>query len=77
MTDKRAYSTAEAANYVSLSVSFLQKARLKAPKRVYDAPAHTRISDKKIVYLREDLDAWLDEHKAATSSCIGTHSIGH
>ena len=66
MIDKRAYSTAEAAIYVSVSVSFLQKARLKVATRVYDAPAHTRISDKKIVYLREDLDAWLDQHKAAS-----------
>ena len=67
MTDKRAYSTAEAAAYISLSISFLQKARLKAAARAYDAPAHTRISDKKIVYLREDLDAWLDKHKADSS----------
>jgi len=34
--------------------------------RDFDAPAHTRISPKKVVYLKEDLDAWLDRHKAET-----------
>lgn len=67
MSDKRAYDTKEASNYTSLSVSYLQKARLKNAARSYDAPRHTRITDKKVVYLREDLDQWLDEHKAASS----------
>ena len=66
MTDKRAFDTSEAGRYVSLSVSYLQKARLKNTTRSYDAPKHTRITDKKIVYLREDLDGWLDKHKAAS-----------
>ena len=64
---KRAFSTSEAAEYVALSQSYLQKARMTAPTvREFDAPAHTRISTKKIVYLKEDLDAWLDAHKAST-----------
>lgn len=67
MIFKRAFDTSEASDYVALSVSYLQKARLKNAARSYDAPKHTRITDKKIVYLREDLDAWLDKHKAASS----------
>jgi len=65
---KRAFSTQEAGVYVALSPSYLQKARMAAPTvRDFDAPAHTKISDKKIVYLKEDLDAWLDKHKAASA----------
>lgn len=67
MNQKRAFSTLEAAEYVALSQSYLQKARMISPTvRDFDAPAHTRISPKKVVYLKEDLDAWLDRHKAET-----------
>lgn len=56
---KRAYSTAEAAHYLSVSESLLRQARM-ASKNI-DAPKHTKFSCRKIVYLQEDLDAWLDK----------------
>ena len=69
IVQKRAFSIDEAAHYTALSVSYLRQARMtgsNAPK--YDAPQHTVITNRKIVYLREDLDAWLDEKKLSQTA---------
>jgi len=55
---KRGYSTAEAANYIGVSESLLRQARM-ASKDI-DAPKHTKLSCRKIIYLLGDLDEWLD-----------------
>ena len=68
-TSKRAYSTKEAALYVGFSETMLKQSRMTGPraKRI-DAPQYTRLGCRKIVYLKEDLDAWLDHHKDETVS---------
>jgi len=65
---KRAFSEAEAAYYLSVSPSFLRQSRVTGPRtRRLDAPKHTKIGKRKIVYLLEDLDAWLDEQVKTTA----------
>jgi len=59
---KRGYNTTEAANYIGLSESLLRQARM-ASKDI-DAPKHTKLSCRKIIYLLEDLDKWLDSQVA-------------
>ena len=57
--NKRGYSTAQAAIYTGLSISYLRRARMDAND--LDAPPAKYITDRKIVYLKEDLDQWLDQ----------------
>lgn len=67
MTDRRSLSTNEAAEYIGLSPTYLKQARMTGPRaRRLDAPQHTNLGCRKVVYLREDLDAWLDAHRART-----------
>lgn len=69
LTPKRALSTDEAAHYIGLSGVFLKQARMSGPRaKRLDAPQHTKLGCRKIVYLREDLDAWLDAHREKTAS---------
>jgi len=51
-----------AAQYIGMSVSFLQKDRMNGllPGRM-PGPRYAKLG-KRIVYLREDLDAWLRAH---------------
>ena len=56
-TIARALSTSSAAQYVGLSASFLEKSRVNQTKT--PGPKATKIG-KRVVYLREDLDAYLD-----------------
>lgn len=69
--EKRALSTAEASTYIGISQSTLRQARMtgKRAKRI-DAPPHTRLGGRKVVYLREDLDAWLESHRTATGGAV-------
>ena len=60
-TKVRAFSTPNAATYIGLSVSFLEKARVNQTKT--PGPKPTKIG-KRVVYLREDLDAYLDNPPA-------------
>jgi len=53
----RALSTATAAAYLGLSESFLEKSRVNQTKT--PGPKATKIG-KRVVYLREDLDFYLD-----------------
>ncbi|OGT46901.1 MAG: hypothetical protein A3F17_02320 [Gammaproteobacteria bacterium RIFCSPHIGHO2_12_FULL_41_15] len=58
----RALNEKAAAAYIGLSVSFLQKDRMNGvlPGR-QPGPRYAKLG-KRVVYLREDLDAWLDAH---------------
>lgn len=58
----RGLSTADAACYISFSESFLRKARIGLTNT--PGPKFKKIG-KKVVYLREDLDAFLDEGDSA------------
>ena len=60
--DKRSFTTIEAAVYCGVSGSYLRQARM--PSKDLDAPNPTYLTPRKIVYLREDLDAWLDSKKS-------------
>ena len=53
----RALSTASAAVYLGLSESFLEKSRVSQTQT--PGPKATKIG-KRVVYLRENLDAYLD-----------------
>ena len=67
-TEKRAFTTSEAASYCGISESLLRQARMTGPKkRRLEAPQSTKLGGRKIVYLREDLDAWLDSHRELTA----------
>ena len=59
---RRGFSTADAAHYISFSESFLRKARIGLTN--IPGPLFKKIG-KKVVYLREDLDSWLDQGDSA------------
>lgn len=54
----RGFSTCDAAIFLGLSASFLEKARIG--QTMTPGPRATKIGKKRVVYLREDLDAYLD-----------------
>ena len=62
---RRGLSEAEAANYIGMSRSFLRQARMdgKRPNRT-PGPPFTKIG-RKVLYLKDDLDAWLEKHRHA------------
>ena len=53
----RGFSTRDAAIFLGLSASFLEKARIG--QTMTPGPRATKIG-RRVVYLREDLDAYLD-----------------
>jgi hypothetical protein len=60
---KRAYTEAEAAEYIGMSRSFLRQARMNGQlKNRTPAPRYVRIF-RSIRYLVDDLDAWLEEFR--------------
>lgn len=61
MASKRIRRTPEAAEYVGLSASTLEKMRLAG-----EGPAFIRLGGRAIGYAVEDLDAWLEEQRRAT-----------
>ena len=60
---RRGLSEAEAADYIGMSRSFLRQARMDG-KRLNRTPGppFTKIG-RKVLYLRDDLDAWLEAHR--------------
>lgn len=59
----RALTEPEAASYLSVSRSFLRQARMHG-NRIGRAPAPPHIKFGRAVrYLKDDLDAWLEEHR--------------
>ncbi len=60
-TPKRGYSTGEAAIYIGRSVSWLRKKRLRGIDDPGDpGPRYLKTDGGSAIYLKEDLDAWLD-----------------
>lgn len=56
-------NTADAATYVGLKKNTLEK------RRVYgNGPIFTRYSKRAVRYRLEDLDVWIAEHRAASTS---------
>ncbi len=63
--EKRSYTEEEAAYYIRMSMSFLRKTRLTGKHRSHvKGPRYIRIG-KAIRYLKEDLDDFLSERRAA------------
>lgn len=64
MAYKRAFTEAEAAEYLGLSRSFLRQSRSTGPlpDRTIPPP-HIRIGKRAVRYLKEDLDQWLDNFR--------------
>ncbi len=56
----RGFSTKGAAEYLGVSESYLKSARRKNNPQSIAAPRFTRLG-RKCIYLREDLDAFLNE----------------
>jgi hypothetical protein len=58
---KRGFTTPEAADYIGRSASWLRKKRLRGSSDPGDpGPRHLKTDGGSAIYLREDLDAWLD-----------------
>lgn len=55
--------TPEAAQYIGASTTFLEKARCAG-----DGPPFIRIGARKVGYLTEDLDAWLESRRRTSTS---------
>ena len=60
--EPRGFNTASAATYIGWSESFLRRARLGKTKT---PGPHFKKHGKRVTYLREDLDAFLDQEAAA------------
>jgi len=71
---KRNYSTKEAAHYLAISEQYLKNARMKSNSKLLDAPKPTYLGCRRVVYLIEDLDAWIDSHKTQ-DVCDNTSAI--
>ncbi|HAT6826462.1 TPA: DNA-binding protein [Legionella pneumophila] len=61
--DKRVFKEVEAANYISMSKSFLSQDRVNGTlKNRTPGPKFIKIG-RSIRYLKEDLDTWLDQQR--------------
>ena len=62
-TIKRSLTEKQAADYIGMSRSFLRQARMNGGGRDghTPGPAYIRVGQRAIRYLREDLDAWIDQ----------------
>jgi hypothetical protein len=59
----RGLSTAEAAKYIGMSPEFLRQGRLYGTRNNRTpAPPHLKIA-RRVIYLRDDLDRWLEAHR--------------
>jgi predicted DNA-binding transcriptional regulator AlpA len=64
---KRVYTTAEAARYIAMSESFLRQARMDGDRENRTpGPPFLKIG-RAVRYLKHDLDAWLERHKASAT----------
>ena len=64
----RALNEKQASAYIGMSVSFLQKNRMNGTLQGrHPGPPYAKLG-KRVVYLREDLDAWLNSHLVIRSS---------
>ena len=60
---RRGLSEADAANYIGMSRSFLRQARMDGKRfNRTPGPPFTKIG-RKVLYLKDDLDAWLEAHR--------------
>lgn len=63
---KRGFTTRDAGVYIGRSASWLRKKRLRGKDDLTDpGPPYLKTDGGSAIYLREDLDAWLDGHPRA------------
>ena len=61
-TEPRAMNEVEAAIYIGMSRNYLRQDRMKNKKRIrVKGPRFARIG-RRVLYLRDDLDKWLQDH---------------
>jgi hypothetical protein len=61
--NKRGFTTREAGEYIGRSASWLRKKRLRGTEDPGDpGPPYLKTDGGSAIYLKEDLDAWLDSH---------------
>jgi predicted DNA-binding transcriptional regulator AlpA len=72
---KAALTEAEAAGYIGMSAAWLKKSRTRRFRNVVDAPPFVRAGIKRVVYRREDLDAWQDRHLEQVGPTSERHSL--
>jgi hypothetical protein len=63
--NKRGFTTSEAAEYIGRSPAWLRKKRLRGIDDPGDpGPRYLTPNHRSTIYLKEDLDAWLDKLSA-------------
>jgi hypothetical protein len=66
---KRGFTTREAGEYIGRSASWLRKKRLRGPDDPGDpGPRYLKTDGGSAIYLKEDLDAWLDQLATPTQA---------
>jgi len=67
--ERRVLSEADAAAYINMSRSFLRQDRMNGPRKgSTPGPVYIKIGTR-IRYLRDDLDAWLEENRIVRKVC--------
>jgi len=63
---KRAFDEKSAATYIDMSRSFLRQGRMYGQREgKIPPPKFLKAGKRKIIYLREDLDGWLEQFQKA------------
>lgn len=62
-TEKRGFSSKEAAEYLGIAESTLRQTRMDGNRENRIFPPPFIKCGKKIIYLRDDLDHWLEMHR--------------
>jgi len=63
----RALTPRKAAEYCGISEAVLKEARMNGKRaNRMDAPRATKLGPRKVVYLIDDLDEWLEKKRAST-----------
>ena len=71
ISKKRGFATREAAEYIGRSASWLRKKRLRGVDDPGDPGPRYRKAEGggAAIYLKEDLDAWLDQLPEPSNNC--------
>ncbi len=70
---KRGFTTREAGEYIGRSASWLRKKRLRGNEDPGDpGPRYLKPESGSAIYLKEDLDNWLDGQTSRTDQISGT-----
>jgi len=61
---ERALQDRDAARYIGMSVSFLKQSRMNGDRENRTpGPPFVKLGRRAVRYLKEDLDAWLEQHR--------------